>query len=639
MRRLVLTALIGVCTALIATSSAASADIGDERALAERYGPVVRVVEQVEECGPGEPYVPMDVDRLFGEPTVALRGPWGGGDLVMIGPEATDLDGRFEYHLDYPGEALDAGCDYERWSRRVMQGAEPAVYAHVAAQPDRPGKLALQYWFLYAFNDFNNTHEGDWEMIQLVFDAGSAREALQRNPVEVGYSSHEGAERAHWGDSKLELVDRTHPVVYPAAGSHANKYTATLYLGASAAAGVGCDNTAGPHRELRPVVHTIPSDPAAAVAAYPWLAYEGRWGELQRGIFNGPTGPSYKDRWTRPIDYTDHWRDVSYAVPNGGLLGTRTTDLFCTAVGRGSHALIVFLRNPVPTAIALAVVIGLLAYAVARATWTPAAPLHVARRRAGGQILAASARVSAARPLLFLGLGIVFVPFAVGITVLEWLLVSGLGLIGSVTGDIAGVFAYLSLVVGTTVALLGLGLVQSAAACALVELDAGRPIGPLEAYRLSLRRIRPLLGAVAIFVVAWIALSTTVFLLPLAVWFAVRWSLLAPVVALEGLTPVAALRRSAELVHGRWLRVGALVGLSAALAFAAGPVLGVLLIFVLSESSLAVVNIVAGVVYTLALPFVALVTSYVYFDARTRHELEPRDASRELPAEIAIERA
>ena len=37
----------------------------------------------------------------------------------------------------------------------------------------------------------------------------------------------------------------------------------------------------------------------------------------------------------------------------------------------------------------------------------------------------------------------------------------------------------------------------------------------------------------AIFVVAWVALSTTVFLLPLAVWFAVRWSLLAPVVALD----------------------------------------------------------------------------------------------------------
>ena len=56
----------------------------------------------------------------------------------------------------------------------------------------------------------------------------------EKEPVEVGYSSHEGAERADWGDDKLELVGGTHPVVYPAAGSHANKFTDALYLGSSA---------------------------------------------------------------------------------------------------------------------------------------------------------------------------------------------------------------------------------------------------------------------------------------------------------------------------------------------------------------------------------------------------------------------
>ena len=125
------------------------------------------------------------------------------------------------------------------------------MYAHVASEAASPGKLALQYWFFYAFNDFNNLHEGDWEMIQLNFDASDAREALSKPPVEVGYSSHEGAERASWGDEKVTL-DGTHPVVFPAAGSHANKYTEDLYLGSSAEAGVGCDDTQGPHFELRP---------------------------------------------------------------------------------------------------------------------------------------------------------------------------------------------------------------------------------------------------------------------------------------------------------------------------------------------------------------------------------------------------
>jgi hypothetical protein len=53
----------------------AAADLADETALAERFAPVVRLVEQEEDCGPGEPYEPTDVELLFDEPTVAFRGP------------------------------------------------------------------------------------------------------------------------------------------------------------------------------------------------------------------------------------------------------------------------------------------------------------------------------------------------------------------------------------------------------------------------------------------------------------------------------------------------------------------------------------------------------------------------------------
>ena len=119
-----------------------------------------------------------------------------------------------------------------------MTGKRPTVYAHVATDRAHPGKVALQYWLFYAFNDFNNLHEGDWEMIQLNFDAASAAQALDETPVEVGYSQHEGAERAAWNDGKLERVDGTHPVVHPAAGSHANFYGEALYLGASGSFGI-----------------------------------------------------------------------------------------------------------------------------------------------------------------------------------------------------------------------------------------------------------------------------------------------------------------------------------------------------------------------------------------------------------------
>ena len=249
----------------LACCPVAAADLADETALAQRHAPVVRIVEQLEECGHGEPYRPTDVDLLFDEPTVALRGPWNPVDLVKVGPKADDIAGLYEYHLDFPGNALNPGCGYERWDRRLREGHEPAVYSHVASDPAHPGKLALQYWLFYTYNDWNNLHEGDWEMIQLLFDADDAEEALGEDPVSVGYSQHEGAEAADWGDEKLELVDGRRPVVYPAAGSHANFFDPALYVGSSGEQGVGCDDTRGPHLELEPKVITIPSE-ASAVA-------------------------------------------------------------------------------------------------------------------------------------------------------------------------------------------------------------------------------------------------------------------------------------------------------------------------------------------------------------------------------------
>jgi hypothetical protein len=634
---LVLVAAFGI--ALVAVP-AAFADLGDERALADRFAPVVRLVEQDEECGPGEPYDPLDVDLLLDkEPTVALRGPWRATDLVKIGPTAQDLRNRYEYHLDFPGDALNAGCSYERWSRRLAAGSEPTVYAHVATEPGKPGKLALQYWIFYAFNDFNNTHEGDWEMIQLVFDADDAREALGKVPTVVGYSSHEGAEKADWGDDKLEVVDGTHPVVFPGAGSHANKFTEALYLGSSAEAGVGCDDTRGPHRELRPLVETIPSDAQAAVAAYPWIDFEGRWGELQAAFFNGPTGPNLKTQWTKPITWSEGWRDRSYAVPTAGVFGTGATDFFCGAVERGSRGLILLLRSPGLVALLLVVLAGVIAFIVIRPTWTPVAPMRLGRRRSWGQILSASATMYVRRPLVFLGLGLLLIPVSLVTALLQWLALEGLDAFDFVTtGEFAGGSAFLALVIGTTLVLLSLALVQAAATCALVAIDREEHVHAVKAYAEALRRIRPLLGSSAVFVLVWIVLSATIFLIPVAIWIAIRWCLLAPVAALEEGRAKGVLPRSRELVRRRWLKTASLVGLSAAIALGLGPLLGALLIFVV-DAPLAVLNLVAGVVYAAALPFVGLVTAYVYFDARTRVELEPVVDERELPAEIELGRA
>jgi hypothetical protein len=237
---------------------------------------------------------------------------------------------------------------------------------------------------------------------------------------------------------------------------------------------------------------------------------------------------------------------------------------------------------------------------------------------------------------LFLGIGVLLVPIAVLTAVLQGLVIGAFALAGvEADGETAGALALLALVIGTTLTLVGFALVQAATACALIEIDKGRSIGPVEAYRRALTRIRPLLGALGLAVAVWVALTATGILLPVAIWLAVRWALFAQVAELEDRAAVDALRRSAQLVRGRWLRVASLVGLGAVLALGAGPLIGALLILV-TNAPLPLLNVVAGVIYTIAIPFVAVTTTYVYMDARTRAELEPADELDELPAEIQL---
>ena len=134
--------------ALIGLAAPSTADQADQRALAERYAPVMMLVEQSEDCGPGEPYQPSAVDLLMDNSSVALRGPWSPRDLVEVAPSASTLaEGLRGYSLDLPGDPLAAGCTYEKWARDTWDGSPPTIYAHIARQDTRHGRIALQYFF------------------------------------------------------------------------------------------------------------------------------------------------------------------------------------------------------------------------------------------------------------------------------------------------------------------------------------------------------------------------------------------------------------------------------------------------------------------------------------------------------------
>ena len=60
------------------------------------------------------------------------------------------------------------------------------------------------------------------------------------------------------------------------------------------------------------------------------------------------------------------------------------------------------------------------------------------------------------------------------------------------------------------------------------------------------------------------------------------------------------------------------------------------MLLILATCPFWVVNLIAGVVYAVTMPFVALTTAYAYFDARVRDELTPEHEPGELPAEIEL---
>jgi hypothetical protein len=621
-------------TPVAPAATTASAD--DEQALADKYAPVTRLVQQAQDCGPGEPFVPTDVDSLLGNDTVALRGPWDTDDLVKIAPTADDLGkGLSGYHLDFPGNPLSPGCSYEEWANEQTEGSTPTTYARVVAEPGRAG-LAVQYWLYYPFNDFTNKHESDWEMIQVEFAASDAATALTQEPTRVGYSQHEGVEVADWGDVKLEVVDGTHPVVHPAAGSHANYFDAALFLGRSGQQGFGCDDTRDPGADLRPAVALVPSDATAAGAAFPWLDYTGRWGQREKSFYNGPTGPNTKDQWTAPLTWTDtEGAATAYAVPASGLFGTQATSAFCGIVTSGSEALRVSINNPGLTALALVALGVVILWLVRRTTWRPSAPLRLVRRRRTGQVIAAVWRMYLGRILLFVGIG---VPIAVA-TILPGVATAW---VTSVTESMDATGWLKTVVVtltGLVLALLSpvtLALGQAATMVAARAIDEGRPVGPVRAYAGALRRAVPLLLTLAGLGVALFLLAVTVLLLPVAVVVLVLTLLITPVVLFEGISGWRGVRRSAHLVRRNWLKVVVLVALTNGLVLAIGPLLGTALILGTSLP-FAVSNAIAGIVYALFIPLVALNTVYVYADVVVRDELEPRaEKEPQLPAEATL---
>jgi hypothetical protein len=633
LRRLIVSAGI-VAAAAVACPSAPAAS-SPEQQLASRYAPVVALKKQRRLCGKGEAYRPVRVDVVLGRTDVSLFEAAGSRyRRLRRAPTAGDLvAGPPGHYVDLPGHPVTGRCSYQRWFKRIGAAAQNAVYAHIARERGRPGRLALQYWLYYVFNDYNDKHESDWELIQLHFDAGTVEEALQRAPVEVLYSQHEGAERAGWNDDKLEKVGGTHVVTYPGAGSHANYYRNALWLGRSADQGLGCDDSTGPSKRVRPQAVVLPTR-AEPTSEHGWITFEGHWGQRERGFNDGPLGPNAKVEWEQPFTWAESVeRNRSFTVPGSAHAGLDSSDIFCSGVTGASDLLDAIYASKWVAFAVIGLLVALLVLALVLTRWRPAPLRPLEQRRAGGQILRVAFRVYRLDwRTLFVVSALVFPLAFLAALAAHALLNLGPGqdLVEALGREtLLTVHLYVFVLAAIEVAVLGLAIAATAVAVSSLRLGAER-VGTTGAYQRAVHNAGPLAGVLLRVAGIPLVLAATIVGIPVAIWYLGRTTLAIPACVIEDLDARAAIRRSKQLVGKHFWRVSALTTITVALALLVGPLVGA---FVLLETQLPVfpANVIGVAISAAVMPIVGITITLLFWDLRARG----REDAREVVAEPA----
>jgi hypothetical protein len=180
--------------------------------LATKYAPVLRLAA-------GERYRPLRLEDYLTK-TVLRSGSPPHGTLGQAQPTLFSLPvTSAPTYLDIRDAEPNAHASRYPSIEQQLELAQPrpTVYFHLAYQP-AAGRVALEYWLLYLYNDFYDEHEADWEGVTVVLENGA--------PLGATYSQHQGRKWIPW--SSLSAT-AGHPVVYVARGSHAEYPKAGSY--------------------------------------------------------------------------------------------------------------------------------------------------------------------------------------------------------------------------------------------------------------------------------------------------------------------------------------------------------------------------------------------------------------------------
>lgn len=608
---------------LLPASAAAAAENGAAaQRLIKAYAPILMLREQQKPpCETSaEQYQPTSVDTVLGNPRVELsKAVPGKGEVALkAAPSAADIAGLGDaFHLDLPGDPLGDTCVYARdFEALVKAGKAPAVtYAHIAHEAGSSG-LAVQYWFFWYFNQFNDLHEGDWEGMQITFESSRPAQALREGPSEMIVFQHAGGERANWEDGKVQK-EGTHPVVYPAAGSHATFYDSAVYVqNGQGGSGVGCDNTTEPLRRLDVKPILIPDEPTTT-GRFKWLTYDGHWGQLEKGFNNGPTGPLTKTQWEEPFTWMEAQRSTSPRLPGGSVVGPQVTRAFCGAVASVSDLINLEAKSHIAAVITIVGLIALVILFVGVTKWRPVDLERLRARRAFGQLVRAARQLYGRHWLVLVPIGLTAIPIVGGVNALAGLLAGQRGVDSGRSG--------LHLAIADLLEYIGRPIASAVVAAVVIvfvrALVAGSAIGFARSYRGMAQRFWRVVTGQLLATLGVTAMAITVIGLPFAVWKYVGWQFVQQEILFEDKPVREAFRGSSELVRGRWWHTVRVAGFLWLVSVVTGPVVGFALIF--TNFSLLWINIIGSVVFALLVPYVALGHTLLYFDLGARAEQEP----------------
>jgi hypothetical protein len=183
--------------------------------------------------------------------------------------------------------------DYKQHAAAAHANVRYRNRVHGRAKRDDQGRLWLQYWCFYYYNNFQlagpfsaGNHEGDWEMIQLLLDA-------TEQPTQAVFAQHKAAEAKPWSAVRKAPSSAATPLVFIARGSHAAYFAPGQHW-----TGAWLDNADGKGPQIDPAVVVLGDNEPG------WAVWPGHWGDTKSTgapiDSDSPKGPGGHEEWRNP---------------------------------------------------------------------------------------------------------------------------------------------------------------------------------------------------------------------------------------------------------------------------------------------------------------------------------------------------